>query len=331
MSTPPAPVAPAGARPPALAPSPGRARASLRRDAPRGHQRLRPAAAALLLGSLAAVSSPAAGPAPAAQTADPRIDAARLVQQAKRHEHGVGAAQDIDRALRLYCEASGLGSTEARYHLGWLYASGRVGAVDEVLAAAWFRAAHEAEHPRARQQLASLGALEIELAQQPQCVLSATVRERRIADLAPSQRTAADEPAMPEGITVREVARRDIVALVRRLAPEYRLDPELVLAVIEVESNYDPQARSPKNAQGLMQLIPATAERFGVTNVWDPVQNLRGGMAYLRTLLDYFAGDLELALAAYNAGERAVDEHGGIPPYPETRAYVKRVKRKLQS
>jgi soluble lytic murein transglycosylase-like protein len=284
-----------------------------------------------VLGSLAAVSSLAAGQSAAPEAGDLTADAAHLLQQAKRHEHGVGAVQDIDRALRLYCEASGLGSTEARYHLGWLYASGRVGAVDEVLAAAWYRAARDAEHPRARQQLASLGALEIELAQRPQCVLSAAVRERRIADLAPSQRTAADEPEMPEGITVRAVARRDIVALVQRLAPEYRLDPELVLAVIEVESDYDPQARSPKNAQGLMQLIPATAARFGVTNVWDPVENLRGGMAYLRTLLDYFGGDLELALAAYNAGEQAVEEHGGIPPYPETRAYVKRVKRRLQS
>ena len=99
--------------------------------------------------------------------------------------------------------------------------------------------------------------------------------------------------------------------------------------MIEVESNFDPNALSPKNAQGLMQLIPATAERFGVRDVWDPEQNLRGGMAYLRWLLGEFNGDVRLALAGYNAGEGAVREHGGIPPYPETQDYVTRIMSKL--
>jgi soluble lytic murein transglycosylase-like protein len=102
-----------------------------------------------------------------------------------------------------------------------------------------------------------------------------------------------------------------------------------VLAVVEVESNFDPRARSHKNAQGLMQLIPATAERFGVDDVWDPEQNLRGGMSYLRWLLDHFDGDIKLALAGYNAGEQAVRRHRGIPPYAETRAYVERISRRL--
>jgi hypothetical protein len=117
----------------------------------------------------------------------------------------------------------------------------------------------------------------------------------------------------------------DIARLVHKLAPEYALSPALVLALVEVESGFDPKARSPKRAQGLMQLVPATAERFGVGNVWDPEQNLRGGMAYLRWLLDRFDGDVALALAGYNAGERAVERHGGIPPYAETRAYVRKV------
>ncbi len=80
-----------------------------------------------------------------------------------------------------------------------------------------------------------------------------------------------------------------------------------------------------------MQLIPETAERFGVHNVWDPVDNLRGGMSYMRWLLDYFKGDLTLALAGYNAGEKAVDRHGGIPPYAETKNYVKQVTAKFGS
>ncbi|MGH8471353.1 MAG: lytic transglycosylase domain-containing protein, partial [Gammaproteobacteria bacterium] len=88
------------------------------------------------------------------------------------------------------------------------------------------------------------------------------------------------------------------------------------------ESAYNPRARSPKGAQGLMQLMPATATRFGVENVWEPVDNLRGGMRYLAWLLTYYRGDLARVLAAYNAGESAVDRYGGIPPYTETRAYV---------
>ena len=91
------------------------------------------------------------------------------------------------------------------------------------------------------------------------------------------------------------------------------------------ESNFDPWAVSPKNAQGLMQLMPDTATRFKVRQIQDPVQNIRGGMAYLRWLLAYFEGDLALVLAAYNAGERAVERYQGVPPYAETRHYVQRI------
>jgi soluble lytic murein transglycosylase-like protein len=111
------------------------------------------------------------------------------------------------------------------------------------------------------------------------------------------------------------------------MAPDYGLQPALVLAVIEAESNFDSQALSPKNAQGLMQLIPGTAERFGVRDPYDPVQNLRGGMAYLRWLLAYFQGDVRLTLAGYNAGEGTVVRYGDVPPYAETRAYVDRITR----
>ena len=119
--------------------------------------------------------------------------------------------------------------------------------------------------------------------------------------------------------------RKKITGLVHKLAPKYSLDPNLVLAVIETESNFNPKALSPKKAQGLMQLIPDTAQRFGVTDPWNPEQNLHGGMAYLRWLLDHFDGDVKLALAGYNAGEKAVERHGGIPPYAETQSYVTRI------
>ena len=105
----------------------------------------------------------------------------------------------------------------------------------------------------------------------------------------------------------------------------YQLEPALLHAVISAESAYNPQARSPKGARGLMQLMPDTARRFGVSDPDDPTENLHGGARYLRWLLDSFT-DLRLALAAYNAGEGAVQRYGNaIPPYPETRTYVRRV------
>jgi hypothetical protein len=116
-----------------------------------------------------------------------------------------------------------------------------------------------------------------------------------------------------------------IAKLVRDMAPAYGLDPQLVLAVIEVESAFHTDSVSPKDAAGLMQLVPATAARFGVNDVFDPADNIRGGMKYLQWLLSYFEGNVTLALAGYNAGEHAVDRHGGVPPYPETEAYVRLV------
>ena len=106
-------------------------------------------------------------------------------------------------------------------------------------------------------------------------------------------------------------------------AKTHRVDPALIAAVIKAESNFDPSAISRKGARGLMQLMPATARRLGVRSAFDPRENIRGGTAYLAELADRF-GDtaVELILAAYNAGERAVEEFGGVPPYRETRAYV---------
>jgi soluble lytic murein transglycosylase-like protein len=119
--------------------------------------------------------------------------------------------------------------------------------------------------------------------------------------------------------------RKSVFGLVRQLAPEYGVSPRLALAVIRTESNFNPQALSNKNAQGLMQLIPDTSARFNVKQPFDPEQNLRGGLAYLRWLLAYFEGDVSLVAAAYNAGEGAVNRYRGVPPYAETRGYVKRI------
>lgn len=107
----------------------------------------------------------------------------------------------------------------------------------------------------------------------------------------------------------------------------YRMDEALVRAVIEVESDYNRYAMSSSGARGLMQLMPETAQILGVRNVWDPRQNIHGGTAYLKRFIKQFAGNMELALAAYNAGPNAVIEYGQIPPYPQTENYVRKVMR----
>jgi soluble lytic murein transglycosylase-like protein len=114
-------------------------------------------------------------------------------------------------------------------------------------------------------------------------------------------------------------------AIVERIAAEQSVPAELLHSVIQVESNYNSGAVSPKGAQGLMQLMPETARRFGVPNSFDPVENIQGGAKYLKYLLELYKGDYPRALAAYNAGEKAVARYGGIPPYVETRNYVTQV------
>lgn len=128
---------------------------------------------------------------------------------------------------------------------------------------------------------------------------------------------------MPSDTSVERFSRYD--EHIRQAAALYQIPEELVRAVIKVESDFDPRAVSPANARGLMQLIPATADRMLVTDVFDPRQNIFGGVRYLRILANLFNGDITLTIAGYNAGEGAVMRHGGIPPYAETQEYVKRV------
>jgi soluble lytic murein transglycosylase-like protein len=128
--------------------------------------------------------------------------------------------------------------------------------------------------------------------------------------------SASDSGGAPTGLYSEQI---------RSASGRYGLDPNLVEAVIATESNFNPWAVSPKGARGLMQLMPSTAQRFGVKNLHDPSQNIQGGAQYLRYLLDLFGGDLVLALAAYNAGENVVQSLGRVPNYQETRQYVDRV------
>ena len=240
---------------------------------------------------------------------------------AARYEYGESVPQNIDLAIELYCKVAQAGDSGAQYRLGAIYAQGRAGKINQVLAAAWLNLAAAQGHAEAKAQLTEMGAYAVPIQDQPECISSRNLIAQDLPQPPPA-RTAkfrgSDHPNFPR-----------VKRLVNKLAPQYELNPDLVLAVIAVESNFNPRALSHKNAKGLMQLIPETAARFGVRNIWDPEQNLRGGMAYLRWLLRYFDGELQLALAAYNAGEKAVDRYGGIPPYPETRDYVRLVTESL--
>ncbi len=138
--------------------------------------------------------------------------------------------------------------------------------------------------------------------------------------------SASAEPAQPGFAPTDQLSiQSKIDSIVNRVSSRYQVDPKLIHAMIRVESDYDPTAISSKGAMGLMQLIPSTAQRFGVRNPFDPKENIQGGVTYLRYLLNLFGGNLPLSLAAYNAGEETVIRSGGIPEIPETENYVREV------
>lgn len=215
------------------------------------------------------------------------------------------------------CLAALDGNPDAQYRLARRYLAGRGVVRDNTIGATLLALAARQGHGGARMLLGG-----VETSHKlPDCRrIALRAGDARLTDAERDRNGRLEQhlAALPD-------ARRRHADLVRRLAPRFAVDPRLALAIVRTESNFDPRARSPKNALGLMQLIPATAARFGVDDPLDPEQNVRGGLAYLRWLLVRYDGDVRLAAAAYNAGEGAVDRHGGVPPYDETRAYVRRV------
>jgi len=236
-----------------------------------------------------------------ALASEPNVMAGSLRQEALRYEHGRGVGQDYLHAYSLYCRAALLGDAEAAYSLGWMYFNGRGLRKAPEIALGWFKRAAKAGDAYAARML-------------PRYVGLAAVED-------PACQPAPPPPAV---IAVRPEHNR-VIEWVEEIAPRYAVDPALILAVIQAESGFNVAALSPRNAQGLMQLIPATAERFGVQDPWNPQENLRGGIAYLHWLLRHFQGNVAWTLAAYNAGERTVEQYQGIPPYPETQNYVNRI------
>jgi soluble lytic murein transglycosylase-like protein len=223
-----------------------------------------------------------------------------------------------------FCEAARMGSAEGHYRAG--LAALKAGAAESKWALFHLQAAEQLGHPQAHQAVvvnaaAMAGQL---LRDAPDCLVAPP-------DLVALRASLPGKP-LP-GLDFEQYSlrlpkdRKTVLQLVERMARDSSLEVSFVMAIAAAESNFNPLARSPKNAMGVMQLIPATAERFGVKDPYDPHQNIRGGIRYLEWLHRRFKGDLKLVAAAYNSGEGTVDRFKGVPPYTETQLYVQKVLR----
>lgn len=268
-----------------------------------------------LLLAAQALAQPAPLPPPEWSDEAPRLS--RWIEEG----HSAQQRHDYATAAQRFCAAARYGSLEAQFRLGHVFLS-RIDMQGQAQARAVLALAAQRGHALAAAFLGEGGAADTAL---PDCLLTGQAPQGEFPRPEP-----AVEPVVPLEVVERFVQalpreKRQHALMIQRMAPRFDVDFRLALAIARAESNFDPNAVSPKNAQGLMQLIPETAARFGVRNSFDPEQNVRGGLAYLRWLLERFHGNVALAAAAYNAGEGAVDRHGGVPPFAETREYVRRI------
>ncbi len=210
---------------------------------------------------------------------------ASVVAEALAYEHGEGVAKDPIKAALLYCKAARDGDAEAQFSLGWMYANGRGVRRDDTVASALFALAAASGHAYAKRSLAFVGR---EAGPLPDC-MRPPEPPPRIPPSADFQITIDD----PDPFASLPPWKQKIADVVIEMAPRYEVDPRLALAVIAVESNFEPTAHSDKDARGVMQLIPETAARFNVRDAYNVKDNVRGGLAYLRWLLAYYRGDVQ--------------------------------------
>ena len=241
------------------------------------------------------------------------------LSQAIKYEDS-GTNNGYWQAAKLYCKASRLGVIEAQYRLGVLYAFGKGVPKNRDYAATLFAIASQQGHPQATEMLEAIH-FTSEVA--PPCITQA---------VDPEKISSKSDDDVKVGEIDQYLARlpkqqKWVIDLVNTTSEWYQVDPKLILSIIAIESGFNKMATSNAKAMGLMQLIPATADRFNVKNAYDTVQNIKGGVRYLSWLLNYYSGDVTLVVAAYNAGERAVDRYKGVPPYKETIEYVKKFKK----
>jgi soluble lytic murein transglycosylase-like protein len=243
----------------------------------------------------------------ASQDANVPISPEDLTVLARRYENAEGIPRDYQRAFDLYCQAAKAGWPEAQYALAWMYANARGIARDDQAAQQLFQLAAEQGHPQSIELIRGIERNDINAL--PSCLFPETI-------VPATGNNAVSSFKYPLS---------KVSKLVDSLAPRYAIDPALAMAIISVESHFNERAVSSKNAQGLMQLMPDTAERFGVKDAFNAEQNIKGGLTYLRWLLAFFRGNVSLVAAAYNSGERTVEKYRGVPPYRETIDYVQKV------
>ncbi|MDO9140166.1 MAG: lytic transglycosylase domain-containing protein [Methylobacter sp.] len=250
----------------------------------------------------------------------------KLLKEAAKLARDAYGSHDLWKAAVRYCDAARLGSIEAQYQLGMLYAFGAGVPVQRAYAAALFSMAGQQGHYEAQNMLESI---RFESSTLPGCINSAKNQPEKSIRYSS---VSASGLGIDIETRVNQLPKSKawIVDMVKTMSPWYQIDPHLALSIVSVESNFNTNALSPKNAMGLMQIIPATAERFNVKDAFDASQNIKAGLKYLQWLLNRYHGDVALAAAGYNAGEGAVDRHHGVPPYPETQQYVARVLRLYQ-
>jgi soluble lytic murein transglycosylase-like protein len=247
---------------------------------------------------------------------------AALVAMAFKFNRIDGSPNNYTEVVAKYCKAAKAGDVDAFYALAWMYENGRGVSADKSIAAQLYTKAAEQGHDSAEQSLARFKDV-ASTSSLPTCLLPDPQVAK--ATMPNAESDTGEYKAISDKTAALFYSQRSILKIVNKLAPKYKIDANLAMAFIAVESNFNVQATSPKNAQGLMQLIPETAERFGVKDAYKAEDNIKGGLSYLRWLLAYYKGDIELVAAAYNAGEGAVDKYKGVPPFPETRMYVKKI------